>query len=100
MPDTRDDFAIRHVAALARLHLTPDEESLYARQLADILAYARRVLDVDTSAAGGAPGPVPAVVSPLRDDEPRRSLEQDQALNQAPPDGQGHGLFRVPRVIG
>jgi len=99
MPDERDEFAIRHVASLARLRLSPDEESLYGRQLADILSFARRVLDVDTTGVD-APRPAGAPTLPLRDDAVRPSLEANCALDQAPAAGRGDGLFRVPRVIG
>ena len=100
MPDERDDFDIRHVAALARLELTPAEESLYARQLAEILAFARRVLHVDTSQHDGDATRPAAIGVPLRDDTARASLTPEQTLDQAPTDGRQNGLFRVPRVIG
>jgi len=99
MPDARDDFAIRHVASLARLRLTPDEEALYARQLAEILAFARQVNDVDTTALAAAP-PETASPRPLREDVARPSLDASLSLDQAPETGRAGGLFRVPRVIG
>ncbi len=44
---TPDD--VERIAELARLALTDDERALFARQLADILAYAEQMQQVDTS---------------------------------------------------
>ncbi len=92
---TRDD--IETVARLAHLELAPDEQDLFARQLDDILEYARHVQDVDTS---GVPPTSHALVAgiPLRDDEVRPSLPRDEAQAAAP--ATSHGLFKVPRVLG
>ena len=99
MPKTRDDFAIRHVASLARLRLTADEEVLYARQLGDILAYATDVLRVDAATVASTP-PGPARPTPLRDDVVRPSVPSAAVLESAPDRSTDEGLFRVPRVIG
>ena len=92
---TRDD--IDTVARLARLELAPAEQDLFARQLDDILTYARHVQDVDTT---GVPPTSHALVAgiPLRDDEVRPSLPRDEAQAAAP--AASHGLFKVPRVLG
>ena len=99
MPDRRDDFAIRHVASLARLELTKDEEVLYARQLGDILAYARQLLQFDAASVRSAP-PDGAVPVPLREDRVRPSVARDVVLGSAPDRTDDECLFRVPRVIG
>lgn len=97
MPDqfTREDVA--RIARLARLELAPDEQDLFARQLADILAYARQVQDVNTD---GVPPTSHALISaiPMRDDEVRASLPRDDAQAAAPK--AAAGLFKVPRVLG
>lgn len=92
---TRDDVAA--LARLARLELAPDEQELFARQLGDILEYARHVQDVNTK---GVPPTSHALVTEmrLRDDEVRPSLPRDEAQAAAP--AAAHGLFKVPRVLG
>jgi aspartyl-tRNA(Asn)/glutamyl-tRNA(Gln) amidotransferase subunit C len=92
---TRDD--IDAIARLARLELAPDEQDLFARQLGDILTYARQVQDVDTR---DVPPTAHALVTGmrLRDDEVRPSLPRDAA--QAAAAAAAHGLFKVPRVLG
>jgi aspartyl-tRNA(Asn)/glutamyl-tRNA(Gln) amidotransferase subunit C len=98
MPDTRDDFAIRHVASLARLRLTAEEETLYARQLGDILAYATQLLRFDTTPPSAAALGGEAAAA-LRADLTVPSLGRDAVLASAPCQTDD-GLFRVPRVIG
>jgi aspartyl-tRNA(Asn)/glutamyl-tRNA(Gln) amidotransferase subunit C len=88
---------VERIAALAHLELTEEEKALFARQLADVLAYAAQVQAVDTSG-------VPATAHVLaeraeRDDEPRDPLPRDAALAGAPDAVPEAGLFRVPRVI-
>jgi aspartyl-tRNA(Asn)/glutamyl-tRNA(Gln) amidotransferase subunit C len=97
MSDTFTRADVETVARLAHLELAPDEQDLFARQLADILAYARHVQDVDTS---GVPPTSHALVTEirLRDDEERPSLPRDEAQAAAP--AVRHGLFKVPRVLG
>jgi aspartyl-tRNA(Asn)/glutamyl-tRNA(Gln) amidotransferase subunit C len=101
MPSTFTHGEVDAVAALANLELTPDERELFARQLAEILAYADAVLRVDTT---GVP-PTATVVSGHADeraDELRPCLDVDAALANAPDAARppAGSFFRVPRVIG
>lgn len=101
MPDklTRQD--VERIAALARLELSPDELSLFAAQLGEILTYAEALQRVDTS---GVPPTahiaVPTALAPLRDDEPRPSIERETLLQQSPAADNSAGLLKVPRVLG
>ncbi len=85
-----------HIAALARLSLTPEEERRYAEQLSAILEYAARLRNVDTS---GIPptASVLRVNAPLRPDEPRPSPPRERILQNAPQSEEG--MFRVPPVL-
>ena len=87
---------VQHIAHLARLQLTPAEESRYAEQLSDILDYANRLAQVDTTDI-----PPTASVLPfsalLRPDEPRTPLRVEEALANAPAKEQQ--MFRVPPVL-
>lgn len=94
---TSDDLT--RVAELARIDLTSDERALFARQLADFLAYARQVQEVETH--GIVPTSHPTGASnPLRADATRDSLPRDAALAGAPDADSSAGLFKVPRVLG
>ena len=88
---------VERIAALAHLDLSDAEVQLFTTQLAQILEYAERLKEVDTSAVsatwrpgGDSPG--------LRPDTVRPSLPLDDALAGAPERGP-EGLFRVPKVI-
>ncbi|HET7009934.1 MAG TPA: Asp-tRNA(Asn)/Glu-tRNA(Gln) amidotransferase subunit GatC [Anaerolineales bacterium] len=87
---------VRHIARLARLRLTPDEEQRYAEQLSAILDYAARLSRVDTSAIPPTAGMSP-FAAPLRTDDPRASLARERALANAP--AAEDGFFRVPPVL-
>lgn len=45
---------VRHVAKLARLHLTDDEVQMYQNQLAGIFGYIEKLQEVDISSVDGA----------------------------------------------
>src|SRR5438093_3032547 len=94
---TRHDVAA--IAALAQLELEPSELDLFARQLGDILAYADEVQRIDTT---GVPptASVGGIAGVDRADQVQPSLDQNDALSNAPDAARAAGLFKVPRVIG
>ena len=96
---------VEAVAALANLELDEAEIEMFARQLADILAYADEVQQVYTR---GIP-PTASVLARRpadRPDQVRPSLDPEEALANAPdpaywPDSTPTaGFFKVPRVLG
>ena len=90
---------VEQVARLAHLALTDQEKALYARQLAEILEYARQISDLDTRDV--PPTSHALTEQPVeRPDQPRPCLTRDEALANAPEAARGTGLFKVPRVIG
>ena len=96
-PFTRDD--VLHLAALSRLDLSADEVDRFTAQLGDILAVARQIDGVDTTAVANA-GSAPEPSAPsLRDDVPGSSLDREQTLATAPSADRALGFFKVPRVL-
>ncbi len=93
MPLSRDQ--VRHVAVLARLGLEAGDEEFYAEQLSGILAHIDRIQALDTEAIPPT-AQVVEIANPLREDEPRPGLTQDEALANAP-EAVG-GFFRVPSI--
>ena len=93
-----DRAQVRHVARLARLALSPEEEERFAAQLGHVLEYIERLSAVDVS--GVEPlsfaGDEKAGLT-LRDDAPVRSLPREKVLEQAPQ--QDGKAFVVPRII-
>jgi aspartyl-tRNA(Asn)/glutamyl-tRNA(Gln) amidotransferase subunit C len=89
---------VERIARLANLQLTREEQELFSKQLADILAYAEQVQAVDTTGVE-ATAHVNAH-GDERPDEPKPSLDVNEAVANAPDRAPEAGLFRVPRVIG
>jgi aspartyl-tRNA(Asn)/glutamyl-tRNA(Gln) amidotransferase subunit C len=90
---------VERIAALAQLELTDEEKELFTRQLAEILAYAERVQQIDTSGVP-ATAHVDAHRHVERDDVVTPSLSLADVLVNAPEANREAGLFKVPRVIG
>ena len=93
MPLSKDE--VRHVALLARIALEPGDVDFYAGQLSGILAHIDRLQQLDTEAIPPTAQAV-EIASRLRDDEPRPSLSQEEALANAP--AAVDGFFRVPAI--
>lgn len=98
MAGTHADIDVARVAALARLELTPEETTLFTRQLTDILTYVEALQQIDTTGVpptshAGASEPV------WRDDVVQPSLDRDRVLSGAPGAAPRAGLFKVPKVL-
>lgn len=87
---------VRHVALLARLSLSPEEEARFGQQLGRILDYVDRLGEVDVSGVEPMAHPVP-MAQPERPDVARAGLSPEEALAQAPQPVAGG--FGVPRII-
>ena len=99
MPASLSIADVERIAALAHLELTEEEKHLFTRQLADILAYAEQVQELDTTGVE-ATAHVDVTYRAEREDEPGPSLPVHDAVAAAPEADEHAGLFRVPRVIG
>ena len=95
---------VRRLASLARLELSDEEIGAFARQLGDILDFARQVQSADATslATPSAPRIDAAVLPPLeptRVDVVQPSLPRDRVLASAPDANADARLFKVPRVL-
>ena len=91
MAITRDE--VLHVARLARLELSEDELERFGTQLSAILEAVGKVAELDLSDVEPTAHPLD-LVNVWAEDEPRPSLEVDDALaNTAEREGD---FFRVP----
>ena len=89
-------FDIQYVSHLARLKLTPEEETIFSAQLTQVIGYIAKLKELDVQNVEATAHAVP-LVNATRPDEPRPSLEQAEALRNAP--AQARGLFVVPRIV-
>lgn len=90
---------VERIAVLAHLELTDDEMALFTKQLAQVLAYAEQVQQIDTSGVA-ATAQVSGAPGHERADDATPSLPTAELLANAPDGAPDAGLFRVPRVIG
>ena len=87
---------VRHVATLARLSLTPEEEERYAGQLSAVLEAVALLEELDVS--GVEPTSHATLTSSLlREDVTRPSLPPEKALANAP--ARVGTSFAVPKIL-
>ena len=97
MKITKED--VRRVAELASLALRDDEVERMTKDLDSILSHIDKLNELDTSGVE----PMAQVLfnaeetATLREDRPRPSLSNAEALENAPVSGGGY--YKVPRVI-
>ena len=85
-----DPDEVEHVADLARVNLDGEERERFAEQFADILSYFETLDDVPEVE------PAAELTNVMRPDEVVDSLDQDEALENAPESEDG--FFKGPRV--
>lgn len=92
-----DDRTMDRIERLAGLELSPEEREALKSDLSRILDYFQELAELDTE---GVPPfePLPGRTNAWREDEPRESLSQGEALANAPAEEDGY--FKVPRVFG
>lgn len=91
--DTRE---VEHLARLARLDLTPEEQEALRGDLGRILGYFEQLRAVDTAGAEEMQRPV-TLVNILRDDVPGEVFAPEVVAALAP-EMEG-GFIRVPRTV-
>lgn len=91
---TRED--VNHVAELARLELTSEEEEQFIAQLNAILTYIDKLNELDTTGVEPTSHVIP-MSNVFREDEVQPSLDRALALQNAPEES--HFFFKVPRII-
>lgn len=84
----------RRVADLADLEFDEAGLDRMAAEMTAILTYIDQLREVETDGAGEHA----TVVTPLREDEPRPSVDRDGVARNAP--AWRDGFFVVPKVIG
>ena len=92
---TRDQVA--HIAALARLELSEDEQDAMAVDLGQILEYVEKLRELDTSEIEPMAHAIP-LATPLRPDRAAEPLDSELAVSNAPL--REGTAFVVPKVIG
>ena len=90
------EMDLSRAVKLARIELTPEEEQRLAPQLGEVLQYVKKLNELDVSDVEPTAHATP-LSNVMREDEPRESLSQEDALRNAPKTA--NGLFVVPKII-
>jgi aspartyl-tRNA(Asn)/glutamyl-tRNA(Gln) amidotransferase subunit C len=90
------DIDVKHVAHLARLRLTPEEEARFGGQLGHVIEYVSKLQELDVRGVEPTAHAMP-LVNVTRPDEVRPSLPREESLRNAP--AQAGGLFVVPKIV-
>jgi aspartyl-tRNA(Asn)/glutamyl-tRNA(Gln) amidotransferase subunit C len=90
------DFNIHYVARLARVALSPEEESRLGGQLDNILGYIAKLREVNVDGVEPMSHAFP-LANVARPDEPGTSLPHEEAMRNAP--SRSGGLFVVPKIV-
>jgi aspartyl-tRNA(Asn)/glutamyl-tRNA(Gln) amidotransferase subunit C len=88
---------VRRIAALARLRLSPEEETRLAGELSAILDYVRQLEELDVSGVEPMTHALASGETPFREDAVVPGLSPDEALANAP--ARAGNCFQVPRII-
>lgn len=87
---------VEHVALLGRLELTGEEKEVYAKQLSDILEYARKLQDLDTNDTQPTAHVLP-LKNVFREDKVGEHLPVENVLTNAPE--KQENFFKVPKIV-
>lgn len=92
-----DQAQVHKVALLARLALTPEEETQFASQISGILDYIEQLSELDTTDV--APTTRAIDVSNITRPDQHQSVQNREAILNCAPDRDGD-FFKVPRILG
>jgi len=91
-----DKEQVKHVAHLARLHVSEEEADRFTKQLDDIISMAEQLNELDTEGVEPTTH-VLDLKNVMRKDEPKKWITQDEALKNAPE--KQDGQIRVPSIL-
>ena len=93
------DFDIQHIAKLARLTLSDEEQKKLGPQLAKIVEYIDQMNQLDTTNVEPTSHVLP-IQNVFREDQPKQNFPESgtDLLSHAPKQDKGH--YEVPQIIG
>jgi aspartyl-tRNA(Asn)/glutamyl-tRNA(Gln) amidotransferase subunit C len=97
MPESKITLEqVRHVALLARLELSPQDENRLRTDMDEMLAYVDKLNEIDTKNIAPTTQ-VGEAGTPMRDDEVTNRPDADAILANAP--SRDRNYFKVPKII-
>jgi aspartyl-tRNA(Asn)/glutamyl-tRNA(Gln) amidotransferase subunit C len=91
-----NNIDVKHIAKLANLEITADQESKFETQLSGVLEMVSKLNELDTSGVEET-SQVTGLENVTREDIARPSLTQEEALSNA--STQHNGLFMVKGIF-
>jgi len=96
MQNKIDKDQVKQIAKLARLDLNDKEIAAFSAQLSEILEYVEKLNQLDTDNVEPLAHCLP-VNNVFGKDEPKKSLDLEQALKNAPQ--RENEYFKVPKIL-
>lgn len=87
---------IKHIAKLANLSISEEEEKKFDRQLSIIVKYIEKLKEADVENTEET-SQITGLENVTREDKTTSSLSQDEALSNTK--NKHNGLFKVPKII-
>mgnify|MGYP001565005242 CR=1 FL=1 len=87
---------VGHVAKLARLELSEEEQEVFTKQLNSILTYVEKLNELDTKDIEPTSHVLP-IQNIFKEDKIKESLPREKALSNAP--DRTEEFYRVPKII-
>lgn len=87
---------VAHVAKLANLTLSKEEQGKFEKQLSEILSYVEKLKEVDTKNVE-ITSQVTGLENVTREDKPSPSLSQEEALSNSK--STHNGMFKVKAIL-
>ncbi|MBZ4646779.1 MAG: glutamyl-tRNA(Gln) and/or aspartyl-tRNA(Asn) amidotransferase, subunit [Clostridia bacterium] len=87
---------VEHVANLARLNLTEDEKERLTGEMENIIAFADKLNELDTSGVEPTAHAIP-IQNVFREDIVGPSYDREKILANAP--SREDGCFKVPKIV-
>ncbi|MDX1797605.1 MAG: Asp-tRNA(Asn)/Glu-tRNA(Gln) amidotransferase subunit GatC [Candidatus Lokiarchaeia archaeon] len=88
---------IDHISKLALIDLSEEEKEKLSKELGNILNYFKKLDELDTSTVKPTTHPIDGLKNVFREDVPRESLSNEEALRNAK--HKKDGYFKAPRIL-
>ena len=86
-----------YISKLALLDLSEEEKSVFSKQLNEILRFFKKIDDLDTENIKPMTHPIEGLENVFREDEPKKSLSNKEALRNAKHTKDGY--FKAPKIL-
>lgn len=88
---------LEYISKLALLDLSENEKEKLSKQLNDILTYFEKLNEIDTEDIEPMTHPIEGLQNVFREDIPKRSLTQEEALKNTK--HKLKGFFKAPKIL-